>query len=387
MKKALMLAGIAVALVAITVVQSRLVGGEAQTVDVQAVAKRTIRSSILASGTLTYRDQALLTSEIIGKVKAVHVQEGDSVVRGQLVLEIDDQQFRADVDAAEAQVVAQRVAIARAAATEQQTARQLARSRTLHGDRLVSTEFLEQQRLAHERDRLALDAARAQLDLARSNLARSRNGLSKTRILSPLDGVVIAVDIEPGETAIPSVASIAGSELMRIANPASIHAEVFVDEADIGKLRIGDRAEVVITSAPDQPLKGRVQHIATSAQVAPGRQGLSFAVEIAFDAPPRDLLRPGVSCRAEIFVESRQSVITAPIEATLVEESQSTPTHYVFVVHDGGVERTEVKLGISDDDYQQIVSGLSVGDVIVTGPDGVLRNLRTGDAVDVRKEP
>jgi HlyD family secretion protein len=387
MRKLLILAGVVLALVAITVLRAHFSGADVQEVDVAEATPRTIRASVLASGTLGYRVQALLTSEIVGKVKAVNVQEGDSVTRGQLVLEIDDALYRADVGQKAAQVTAQQVEIARADNAATQTGRQFDRARALHGDRLVSTQYYDEQRLAYDRDRYALHSAQAQLELARNDLDKSRDGLGKTRILSPLDGVVIAVDIKPGETAIPSVASIAGSELMTIADPGSLHAEVYVDEADIAQLKVGDHADVVITSAPDKPLKGTVQHIATAGRVAPGRQGLSFAVKIAFDAPPAGVLRPGVSCRAEIFVDDRAGVLAVPVEAVLVDESQNAAVRYVFVLRDGHAVRTNVGLGIADDDHQQIVSGLKRGDRVVTGPDTVLRNLRDGDPVSVRAKP
>lgn len=385
MKKPLILLAIAATLVTITVVRARFSAGSTQTVDVQTISTRTIRASILASGVLTYGEQALLTSELVGKVKAIHVQEGDTVVRGQLVLEIDDEEYRADVGQKEAQVQSQRIAIQRASAVVSQSERQWSRSRKLYQDRLVSAQFLDEHRLVYDQSRFALQSAHAQLDQVIKDLAKARNGLGKTRMLSPLDGVVIAVDIKPGETAIPSVASIAGSELMTIADPASIHAEVYVDEADIASLKVGDKAEVVVTSLPDHPLKGYVQRIATAGRVAPGRQGLSFAVRVAFDKPDAAILRPGVSCRAEIYVNNRSGVIAAPVESVLVEEDQNTSVHYVFAVRDGKVEKIKVATGISDDDYQQIVSGLRKGDIIVVGPDNVLRNLRPGDAVDVRK--
>jgi HlyD family secretion protein len=194
---------------------------------------------------------------------------------------------------------------------------------------------------------------------------------------------VIAVDIKTGETAVPSAASIPGSELMTIADPDTVYAKVFVDEADVANLHVDARAEVVATSAGDRPVVGRVQRIATSARVAPGRQGLSFAVNIAFDTPDADLLRPGVSCRAEIFVRSRENVPAVPIQAVQSEDVDNTTRQYVFVLREGQAERVEIQTGIADDDYLEVTDGLRMGEQIITGPGAVLQTLRAGDRVSV----
>jgi len=383
MKKLLILLAVIAGVALITIARSRLGSDQDTKVQVHTVEPRSIRSSILASGALAHGQQALLTSELVGKVTAINVQEGDLVKRGQLVLQIDDEAYAADVEQKQAQVRSQEIAIERAAAAEVQAERKLGRNRAIYDKRLVSADFIEEQKLSYDLNRIDLKLARSQLDLSREELRKSRNGLDKTRILSPLDGVVIAVDIKVGETAIPSVASIAGSELMTIADPASIYAKVYVDEADIANLKIGDKAEVVATSYPDRSVAGKVEHISTSARVAPGRQGLSFAVKISFDTPDASVLRPGVSCRAEIFVNSRDNVIAVPVKAVIAKEEQNTTKHHVFVLRDGTAQRVEVKTGISDDDYLEISSGLNAGDKVITGPETALQKLYNGAVVKV----
>lgn len=385
-RKYLILAAIIAAVIAITVLRSMLSSPRETAVQTQPVTLRTIRSSILASGELSYERQAQLTSELIGQVKAIHVKESDVVKRGQLVLEIDDEQYRADVAEQQAQVRAQEIAIERAEVESRQAERELERSIKLDAAHMVTAEFNEERKLNYDQHQLALKSARAQLDLAREELRKSRKFFEKTRIESPLDGVVISVDIKAGETAIPSISGVAGSQLMTIADPSSIYAKVHVDEADIANLRVGNKAQVVVTSAADRPILGRVDRIATSGRVAPGRQGLSFAVGITFDEPNRQLLRPGVSCRAEIFVTGRESVLSAPIRAVRTEESGNVTKQYVFVVRNNRAQRVEVKTGIADDDYMEIVSGLKAGDQMITGPDLALQTLRSDDRVKVKND-
>ena len=120
-----------------------------------------------------------------------------------------------------------------------------------------------------------------------------------------------------------------------------------------------------------------------SAKVAEGRQGLSFAVKIRLTDRQGVNLRPGMSCRAEIFAAARDRVLATPIQAIRVEEDLTTKTtkRFVFVERDGLAKRVEVAAGLADDMYQEITSGVSEGDAVITGPDRVLRALKDGDRV------
>jgi HlyD family secretion protein len=202
--------------------------------------------------------------------------------------------------------------------------------------------------------------------------------------------VVTSLDIKVGETAIASATNIPGSSLMTIANPASIYTEVLVDEADVATIAVGQRVEIVAIAYPDQPMIGEVRYIANTAKIAPGRQGLSFTVEIDIVDAGEVTLRPGMSCRAEIFTRQDQSVAAVPIQAILFEEDRAAlkSDYFVFVNDNGVARKTRIEVGISDDEYQELLTGIE-GDVeIVVGPDEELRHLLEGDAIDAtRLEP
>jgi len=172
---------------------------------------------------------------------------------------------------------------------------------------------------------------------------------------------------------------------MTIANPASIQTEVNVDEADIANVEIGQKAQVFAIAYPDQPVDGVVESIAVSAKVATGQQGQSFAIKIRLLDPEKITLRPGMTCRAEIFTATKGGVLAAPIQAILVDENLTTDAvqRDVFVLRNGRAVKVSVDVGIADDTYQEIVSGLSPGDEVVTGPDRVLRALDDGDRISV----
>lgn len=385
-KKLLLILAIIVAVVAFPLMQARLGGGSAVEVQVEKLEPRTIQSSVLASGRLVHEEEVKLTTEEIGRVTAIHVEEGDEVTRGQLVLQIDDQRLRAAVEQNEAAARVQEIAIERQVLQVASLRTQWERMRTLHERNLIDDDTFQTATDNLEIADVDLRSSQETLSQVRAQLEQARDRLAKTSVYSPIDGTVTTLDIKVGETAISSSTNIPGSSLMTIANPASILTEVNVDEADIAKVEIGQRARVFAIAYPDLPVDGTVHSIAVSAKVAEGQQGLSFAVKIRLLHPEKITLRPGMSCRAEIFSDTREGVLAAPIQAIIVEEdlARDETRRHAFVNRNGTAARVAVEIGISDDTYQEVTSGLSAGDEVIIGPDRVLRALEDGDRVVVR---
>jgi HlyD family secretion protein len=229
---------------------------------------------------------------------------------------------------------------------------------------------------------------------SRAALDQAEDLLSKTRITSPIDGVVIQVDIKEGETVIAGTMNIPGATMMVIADPSETLTEVQVDEADIAQVREGQQADIFTAAYPDTPLSGTIQSIATTARQTPGQASLSFLVKILLDEQDTMVIRPGMSVRADIYTESSEETLAVPVQAVLYDEDtdeddknkdQSEQT-YVFVVEDGKAIRKDVEIGISSDSDQEIKSGLKEGEVIISGPFRVLRNMIDGDEVEETEE-
>jgi HlyD family secretion protein len=381
----LLLIGLVVLVVAVPLLQARLRGGAIVAVQAEKVAPRSIQSSVLASGKLVHDEEVKLTTEEIGRVTAIYVEEGAEVTRGQLVLQIDDQRLRAAVDQNEATVRLQEIAIQRQQLQVENLRTQWERMRGLHDRNLIDEDSFVTATNNLGIAEVDLRSSRESLQQARAQLEQAQDRLSKTRVYSPIDGTVTTLDIKVGETAISSSTNIPGSNLMTIANPASIHTEVNVDEADIADVVVGQLARVFAIAYPDQPVEGVVDSIAVSAKIAEGQQGQSFAVKIRLLDSTKITLRPGMTCRAEIFTATKHDAVAVPIQAILVEEDLAADEkrHEVFVVREGRATKVPVEVGLSDDTYQEIMSGVSAGDQIVTGPDRVLRGLEDGDRVVV----
>ncbi len=386
-RKLLLILVLIAGVIALPFINRYFFGADAKEVAVAAVGERVISPSILASGFLAHHEEVMLSSEVIGKVDELFVEEGDRVKAGDLLLRVDDRNFLAALEQAEAAVRLNSIDIERQEVRIVNLERQFQRSRSLFERSLVGEEEFDTMRNQLELARIDLKSSRERLAQAQAQFEQVNDQLSKTRIVSPIDGVITSLDIKVGETAIASSTNIPGSSLMTIANPASIYTEVLVDEADVASLAVGQRAEIVAIAYPEEPIHGVVRYIANTAKTELTRQGLSFTVEIDILDAGNVVLRPGMSCRAEIFTARDQAVPAVPIQALIFEEDRSQLlSEYFIFVNDGGVARkTQVEVGISDDEFQELTSGVEGEVEIVVGPDRELRHLLDGDRLEATR--
>lgn len=390
MKKILIFTALAVLLVALPLVSKLTRGTEAKQVETQEVEYKSIKSSILASGTLAYREQVQLRSEVIGQVIQLHVEEADVVEKGQPVITLEPKTYQAQVDQAEARVRIQQIAIERQKLLIKTLSDRFDRQKQMYAKNLVDDDSYEAIESELALAKVDLRSLQESLTQARAALDQAEEQLSKTRILSPIDGVVIQIDVKEGETVIAGTTNIPGSTMMVIADPSESLTEVQVDEADIAQVREGQSADIFAAAYPDTPLPGTIQSIATVARQTPGQAGLSFLVKILLDEQDVLAIRPGMSVRADIYTSSSEETLAVPVQAVLydeeTDEDESEKTKgeqtYVFVMEDGKAKRKDVEVGISSDSDQEIKSGLNEGDIVISGPFRVLRNLADGDTVE-----
>jgi len=392
MKKILIFAGLAVLLIGLPLISKCTGGTDAKQVDVQKVELKLIKSSILASGTLTFREQVQLRSEVIGQVTELHVEEADEVVKGDPVITLDPKTYQAQVDQAEARVRIQQIAIERQRLLIETLAARFERRKTMFAKNLVDEDSYEALKSELALARVDLRSLQESLAQARAALDQSEELLSKTRIKSPIDGVVIQVDIKVGETVIAGTTNIPGSTMMVVADPSETLTEVQVDEADIAQVREGQSADVFTAAYPDTPLSGTIQSIASVARQTPGQASLSFLVKILMDKQDRMKIRPGMSVRADIYTESSDETLAIPVQAVLYDEETDEDDEgeeeqtYVFVMQDGKAIRKDVEVGISSDSDQEITDGLEEGESVISGPYRILRHLMDGEDVEIAED-
>jgi HlyD family secretion protein len=384
----LVFGAIAFAMIALVVI-SRLAqhhGGER--VVVMPVRAADLRSSILASGNLAFRQSVELRPQVIGQVVQTTVEEGDHVTRGQVVVRLDPSVYEAAVTQREAAVSQQKSAIAAQRVTVSNLERNLARNKDLFTKHVVSADAFDKLRSDLQVARLTLRSQESALAQAEAELSQARENRDKTVIRAPIDGLVTRLSTHVGETVVAGT-NIPGSSLMQIADPSEVLAEVDVDEADISHVHVGQSAEVHALAVPGRVLKGEVRFIRASADTDSGHQGHMFTTRIALSLAEGLSVRPGMSCRAEIFTDQRKGVLVVPVAAVLYERDETGKTggkeqgerSYVMVDDQGVARKRPVTTGISDDTSIELVSGVKAAEQVITGPYLTLHHLRDGDPV------
>jgi len=387
-RKALIFAALVVALVALPLIAKLSRGDAAKGVELAEVAAQQVRSAVLASGQLAYREQVQLRSEVIGRAATVPVEMGDRVAANDLILSLDPEQFRAQLDQQQANVRLQDIAISRQRVLLENLERRVERTRALFKRGLADTNSQESAENELALAKMDLRARQESLSQAQAALAQARDALTKTEIRSPIDGIVIQLDVKPGESVIAGTTNIPGSTVAVIADTSSMLTDLRVDEADIARVALGQTASIFAAGFPDIALPGVVESIATAAQRAEGQQNLSFQVRVRLTEPELADLRPGMSCRAEVYTESSDDALAVPVAAVLYDEDEKAGSEqaYVFVMNEGKAQKRLVSTGLSSDSHMEITDGLNAGEQVVAGPFRTLRTLREGDRLKVEEK-
>lgn len=396
-KKKIIIFSIIGALVVISVIVVVLGSkkGPVITVQTEKVTRRTITQTVTATGKISPEVQVVITPEVSGEVIALPVREGMKVKKGDLLLKIKPDIYIAILDRANA-------GLASAKANLQRSESDFKRSQELYKKNLISDAELEQVRTG-------LEIAKAQYDQALAAVNQATEDLRKTSIYSPMDGTVSKLNIELGERVL-GTSQFQGTNVMTIADLSKMEARVDVSENDIVLISIGDTARIEIDALPDVKLNGIVYEIANSAKTkgfGTQEEVTNFEVKIRIlekDQP----LRPGMSMTATIETETKQNVLAVPLQSVTVRSSSKKdiekksedeelasgdmrlkpksekPKEVVFTVENNVVKMVEVKRGISDDSYVEIISGLDENVEVVSGSyKAISRELENGMKVRI----
>ena len=360
-------------------------GGESKPVDMEPIATHVLSPTILASGALTYQAEVKLVSEVIGKVREVLVKEGDQVKKGQLLLQLDPAQAQAQVAQLEASLAQSRLAIDRTRVNAMTLDTKWKRFQALREQGLVDQNSFDDIASQRNMAQVELESSGQMMQQTQAQLTQAREGLAKTQLRAPIDGKVVALIIKSGETAVPSAMSIAGSDLMTVADTAGLYAEVNVNETDVARVGVGQTARIVPAAFPDKSWAGVVETVASSPRTVAG-QGKSYLVRIRLSDTEGLRFHTGMSCRAEIATrrDDTAPVIAVPVQAVRYEESanRNEPAKAsLVVVKNGRANLRSVETGLADDAFLEITKGVQAGEDIVTGPARTLRFLREGDRV------
>lgn len=272
-----------------------------------AVKVGNLREIVTATGTLKGLDSVDVGPQISGRIAKVHVDVNDEVKAGQVLAEIDPEQLRSRVEQSRAQVRAADAAVRLARATAAQAAAQIGRMRDLKGGGLVSNKDLEAAEADAERAEASVSSAAAQATLARASLKDAETSLSWSTIRAPIDGIVLARDVEPGQTVAVSLQSVV---LFTVARDLSqLELRVDIAEADVGRVQRGQPASFIVDAWPNQIFASKVvnvHNLPTPEQTVVTYQGV-------LSVDNKDLkLRPGMTATASIVASERKGVLLVP---------------------------------------------------------------------------
>ena len=354
-------------------------------VEVTAVTERAAgsRASVLnASGYVTARRRATVSSKVTGKLLEVNVEEGMAVREGQVLARLDDASVRAALGLAEAQLEATRRAVPEIEVRLDEARTNLRRREQLRKDGLATPAEMDQAQ-AEVNSLIARSAStREQIKVAESQVALEQTALRDTIIRAPFSGVAISKDAQPGEMVSPVSAGggFTRTGICTIVDMKSLEIEVDVNESYINRVSPGQPVTAVLDAYPDWAIPARVITTVPTAD----RQKATVLVRIGFnELDPRILPDMGIKVT---FLREADGV--APVSAqpvTLVPKSavrMENGATYVFVVRENTVERRAVETGGTDGDRLEIRAGLKGGDRVVVSPPATLVE---GAAIVVRE--
>ena len=374
-------------------------------VETATVGLETIVQKVNATGRIQPKTQVRISADVSAKIMALHVEEGDWVEEGQLLVELDRERYEAAVERAEANV---RSSQAEAKLVQQnmlKAEKDYDRARDVVARKLESQSVLDANEAAYQVEVARYESALDQVAQAQAALKESRDALTKTTIYAPMSGTISDLDKEQGEIAIGS--QFQEDVILVVADLTEMEAQVNVDENDIVNVEVGQQAEIEVDALFGETLIGTVYEIANSANTqAQGTQNqkTEFEVKIAITGEI-SRLRPGMTASADINTKTKDGVIGVPIQSvavrtidqlTVADEAVDEAeqrfiadadgfVEIVFCVEDDGtVTARQVRTGIQSDDMIEIISGVEPDEVIVTGSyRAISTDLKNGEQVAV----
>jgi HlyD family secretion protein len=353
---------------------------QAATVRTAAVEARTegaagISGAVLnASGYVTARRRATVSSKVTGKVVEINVEEGMKVKRGQVLARLDDTQVRAALALAESQLAQARRAVTETEVRLREADLNLKRQRQLAKEGVIGQADLDTAEAQFDSLKARIEVGRQEVEVADRNVAIQQTALNDMVVRAPFDGVAISKDAQPGEMVSPVSAGggFTRTGISTIVDMSSLEIEVDVNESYINRVSEGQPVTAVLDAYPDWRIPA---HVITTIPTA-DRQKATVLVRIGFEKlDPRILPDMGVKVAFHAPDEARANgaaAAPAPQARLLVPKAavrKSNGQDVVFVLKESRVERRAVRVGTADGDRVEIVSGVSAGEfVVVDGP-------------------
>jgi len=382
--------------------------GKALTVKVavENAEKRVIVETITANGKIQPEKEVKISPDVSGEIVELTVKEGDNVEKGRLLLRIKPDTYISQKDRSLAAISSARARLSQSEAQFTQADLAFKRSKQLFNEQTISKSDFEQAEATYTVAKSEVDAAKFSVVSAEASVKEANENLTKTSIYAPMSGTVSMLLVELGER-VAGTNLMAGTELLRVADLSRMEAQVQVNENDIPRVKLGDTALIEVDAYLDQKFKGIVTEIANSAKTTgvSADQVTNFDVKILVlpqsykklvDAGDKNPFRPGMSATVDIRTQSKSDIITVPIQSVTTRTDTTkiagTPSEkdirtIIFITDGKYALAKDVKTGIQDNSYIEILSGVAVNDRVISAPfSAISKKLSDSALIEVVKK-
>lgn len=387
--------------------------GKFKTVEVEKIELGTIIETVAATGKIQPEVEVKLSSEVSGEIIELPIKEGQDVKKGDLLVRINPDLVQGALSQAQAGLQTARAGLAQAEASLKVSKLNFERNAPLFEKGVISKADYDRALSDYEVAKANRESAFYNVRSVSASVKQASDNLGRTTIYAPRDGTISMLNAELGERVV-GTAQMAGTEILRLANLTNMEVEVDVNENDIVKISVGDSTIVEVDAYLKKEFKGLVTEIANSAEATlTADQVTNFKVKVRIlKESYEDLLegkaatyspfRPGMTATVDVITKRRENIVTAPISAIVVKTDTSSAKkkapkkdssieqekfECVFVKSGDEAKLRVVTTGIQDDSKIEILTGLSDGDEIITGPYTlVTKTLKSGDKIEIEKE-
>jgi HlyD family secretion protein len=313
------------------------------------VELRDINFVVNAAGEIGPAEQVSVRPEINGKIELLPVDIGDRVKKGELLFKLDDKELQQ-------QRASNITEVERAKLELQKAERDLKRAQQLLADKLIAQELFDDTKTTFE-------LAQNSLDRSQKELAILEERLTKTEVRAPFDCTVLTRPVSMGQAVSGSGGFNSGTEVLTIADLASMVISAHVNQADVPRLKVNQTVEVAVEAVTGLRVNGIVERIAPQATIKNNIKGFSARIVLK---NVDERIRPGMTANIKIPVASADNVTAVPLAAVFTEKNPDSglPERFVYVQQGDSVERRNVKVGVSDYFFAEVQEGLQPGEVV-----------------------
>ena len=420
-----------IALVVLWIVGSIIWGKREKPIPVttETAIRKTILQTVSATGKIQPEVEVKISPEVAGEIIELPVEDGMRVKKGDLLLKIKPDSYKALLEQQEAAISAAKATNLQQKATMMKTEHDFKRAEDLFNKKLISEQEYNAAQAAQDVAKNTYESSLHEIERAEAGSSQARDQLSKTTIYSPIDGTVTILNSKLGERLV-ATGQFAGTEVMRVADLGHMEARVDVNENDVVNVKLGDKAEIKIDAYGDRRFKGTVYQIGnTGKTTGSGTQEEVTNFEVKIRIEDHDVeLKPALSCTADIQTNEVKDVVAVPMQAVTIrtgdsnlspeeiekkkqkvaqrdksdnnaefvneraekaaqKEEREKVSKVVFLKKGNKALVMKVTTGISDDTYTEIKNGIQPGDEVISGSYSVIsRKLKDGAKVTLDKE-